>query len=207
MTINLKPLCGHAMAIAVALAFTTGASMTPMGSSPAFALPEDEPKKAAPAKPASEKKTKKRTKAKPRKKKQNFNSNSDRSSLEPYTLPNGPDLTLANAQIKAGEYRAAIVTLNGLHRLDDANVLNLLGFSHRKLGLVDVGMRYYYAALERAPKHTGVHEYLGEAYLQKDDLAKAETILEKIDHLCGTGCKAYQELAKNIDAYKLKRSL
>ena len=58
MTINLKPLCGHAMAIAVALAFTTGASMTPIGSSPAFALPEEEPKKAAPAKPASEKKTK-----------------------------------------------------------------------------------------------------------------------------------------------------
>ena len=127
--------------------------------------------------------------------------------MEPYTLPNGPDLTLANAQIKAGDYRAAIVTLNGLHRLDDANVLNLLGFSHRKLGLVDVGMRYYFAALERAPNHTGVHEYLGEAYLQKDDLAKAEIILKKIDNLCGTGCKAYRELAKHIDAYKLKHSL
>ena len=132
MTLNLKPLYGHAMAIAVAFAFTTGVSVTPIGSAPAFALPEDEPKKAAPAASSTDTKKKKKKRAKQKKKKQNFNSNSDRSSLEPYAPANGPDLTLANAQIKAGEFRAAIITLNGLHRLDDANVLNLLGYSHRK---------------------------------------------------------------------------
>lgn len=208
MTLNLKPLCGHAMAIAIALAFTTGASVTPIGSAPAFALPDEEPKKTTPAASSTDKKKKKKKRAKQKKRqKQNFNSNSDRSSLEPYTLPNAPDLTLANAQIKAGEFHAAIITLNGLDRLDDANVLNLLGYSHRKLGLVDVGMRYYHAALKRNPEHTGVHEYLGEAYLQKDDLAKAEIILDKIVQLCGTECKAYQELANHIDAYKRKHTL
>ena len=208
MTLKLKPLYGHAMAIAIAMAFTTGASVSPIGSAPAFALPEDEPKKTTPATSSTDQKKKKKKRAKQKKKqKQNFNSNSDRSSLEPYTVPSGPDLTLANAQIKAGEFRAAIVTLNGLRRLDDANVLNLLGYSHRKLGLVDVGMRYYLAALERNPQHTGVHEYLGEAYLQKDDLAKAEIMLEKLGRICGTDCKPYQELQSAIAEYKSKSAL
>ncbi len=80
---------------------------------------------------------------------QNFNSGSADPNL--FTLRNPsevPELTLANAQIKAGNYRTAITTLNALDRPNDANVLNLLGYSHCKLGLIDVGIRYYLAALE-----------------------------------------------------------
>ena len=131
----------------------------------------------------------------------------DKNLQAPYNPSKRPDLRLANSQIKAGQYRAAIITLNRLSRPDDANVLNLLGYSHRKLGLVDVGMRYYLAALERNPEHKGVHEYLGEAYLQKDDLAKAEVMLKKLGKLCGTDCKPYQGLSAAIADYKQKHAL
>ncbi len=154
------------------------------------------------------KKAKKKRRAAPPRRKSNFNSGSvDPAIIEPHSPSRFSYLTLASAQIKSGDYRTAIVTLNGLKRPNDANVLNLLGFSHRKLGLVDVGLRYYHAALEANPEHHGAHEYLGEAYLQKDDLAKAEVILKKLGGLCGTDCKHYKELAKAIDAFKMKRVL
>ena len=211
MKIKLKPLYCHALAIAVALAFTAGTSVTQFGAPAAHALDTDEPAPAPAPASTDDSKKKKKLKVK-KKKKKKFKDDADTSSLDPnlqapYNPSRRPDLTLANAQIKAGQYRAAIITLNRLSRPDDANVLNLLGYSHRKLGLVDVGMRYYLAALERNPEHKGVHEYLGEAYLQKDDLAKAEVMLEKLGRICGITCEPYRELANAIADYKDKHAL
>lgn len=210
MTFSLKPLHCHALAIAVALTFATGASVTPLATSPAYAAASDEPEP-KPVTTTTDTKKKKKKKVKQKKKKKSpddLGSGSlDESLLPPYNPSKRPDLTLANAQIKSGEYRAAIITLNRLHRHNDANVLNLLGYSHRKLGLVDVGMRYYLAALERNPEHKGVHEYLGEAYLQKDDLAKAEIMLSKLGKICGTDCEPYKQLAEAIADYKTKHAL
>ncbi len=213
MTITLKPRYYHALAIAVALTVTTGAPVSPIAVSPVLAAASDEPEPAPAPSSADTSKSRKKKKLKvKKKKKQNFGSSTGQSSLDknlqtPYNPSKRPDLTLANSQIKAGQYRAAIITLNRLSRPEDANVMNLLGYSHRKLGLVDVGMRYYLAALERNPQHKGVHEYLGEAYLQKDDLAKAQVMLKKLGKICGTDCEPYQELSAAIADYKQKHAL
>ncbi|MCP5082728.1 MAG: hypothetical protein GY948_13655 [Alphaproteobacteria bacterium] len=211
MNLRLKPLYFHAAALAIALAFTAGAPVASFVTGPAHAANTDEPAPApvpAPAPSSSDtNQPTKKLKAK-KKKKKKFKDDNDTSSLDHnLQAPSRPDLTLANSQIKAGQYRAAIITLNRLSRPEDANVLNLLGYSHRKLGLVDVGMRYYLAALERNPEHKGVHEYLGEAYLQKDDLEKAEIMLKKLGKICGTGCEPYRELAAAIADYKTKHAL
>lgn len=109
----------------------------------------------------------------------------------------------AKILIENGDYGAAIDALQALNRPDDADVLNLLGYSHRKLGLVDVGIGYYLKALDRNPEHRGVHEYLGEAYLQKDELGKARVLLEKLEILCGgTDCEEYRELHQAIEAHE-----
>ena len=108
--------------------------------------------------------------------------------------------------IEAGDYNGAIATLNRLNRPDDANVLNMLGYAHRKLGLIEIGIRYYLAALENNPRHKGVHEYLGEAYLQMDDLAKAQVLLRKLGSFCGKGCQEYQELSLAIAEYRKAHS-
>lgn len=197
-------------AAAIVAAMALGVAPGPYKAGTAHAATANEPAPSTKKKVKKKVRTKKKTRRGKRpRRKQNFGSS---SSLEPGLVPQAPPvafphLTLAMAQIKAGEYRTAITTLNGLERPDDANVLNLLGFSHRKLGLIDVGMRYYLAALERNPKHKGVHEYLGEAYLQKDDLAKAEVMLKKLGKICGTGCAEYKELSSAIDEYRKQEEL
>ena len=206
MNVKFKPLYVHAAALAVALVFTTGTPAPQLMTSQALAANTDPEPAPAPSSSNANKK-KKKLKAK-KKKKKKFKDDNDTSSLDHNRyVPALPDFAVVNAQLKAGDFRAAIVTLNDLDRPDDANVLNLLGYSHRKLGLVDVGMRYYQAALERNPQHKGVHEYLGEAYLQKDDLSKAEIMLKKLGKICGTDCEPYRQLDAAIADYKAKQTL
>ena len=101
----------------------------------------------------------------------------------------------------AGRYQDAIDVLK-LASADDKRVLNYLGFSHRKLGHVDVGLTYYQQALTMDPEYTLVREYMGEALLQKGDLAGALEQLAEIRRLCeGRGCSEYNELSGQIAAY------
>jgi Flp pilus assembly protein TadD len=117
-----------------------------------------------------------------------------------------PGYVEAQALIKAEKYDEAIAALNGLNLPNDADVLNLLGYSHRKIGKIDEGIAYYLAALKVDPKHKGVHEYLGEAYLMKSDLANAEKLLAELKEICGFwGCDEANELTEAIEAYKKKQ--
>lgn len=52
------------------------------------------------------------------------------------------------------------------------------------------------------PKHVGVREYLGEAYLLVGNLAKAEEQLATLDKLCFASCSEYRELKEKIGDYK-----
>ena len=82
---------------------------------------------------------------------------------------------------------------------DEADRLNLLGFTARKSGDLNTAGDYYQQALALNPKHTGALEYQGELFLQlgKIDLAKAN--LAKIDKICWLPCNAERELKKAIE--------
>ena len=71
---------------------------------------------------------------------------------------------------------------------DEADRLNLLGFTARKSGDLNTAGDYYQQALALNPRHTGALEYQGELFLQlgKIDLAKAN--LAKIDKICWLPC-------------------
>jgi tetratricopeptide (TPR) repeat protein len=88
----------------------------------------------------------------------------------------------------------------------NADTLNLLGFSHRKLNRTEQAMTYYRAALDVDPKHRGAHEYLGELYLQLGDLDQAEAQLRRLDELCFFTCAEMRKLKKAIRNYKKKSS-
>ena len=45
-------------------------------------------------------------------------------------------------------------------------------------------------------------EYLGELYLQTDDLAKAKERLKKLDDICTFGCEEFNDLKAAITAYE-----
>lgn len=115
----------------------------------------------------------------------------------------------AAALVEAARYRKAIRTLEKLKRKEpgNADVLNLLGFAHRKLGEIEPAFDYYREALAADPGHLGANEYLGELYLETDRLPEAEERLARLDEACPSGCEERRELAEAIDAYKAARGL
>ena len=80
-------------------------------------------------------------------------------------------------------------------------MLNSIGYSTRKLGNVDKGIDYYRQALAIDPNFTKARQYLGEAYLQKGDVAKAKEQLMEIADRCGGPCDDYEFLVKAIAAH------
>jgi tetratricopeptide (TPR) repeat protein len=105
--------------------------------------------------------------------------------------------------VDAKEFAKAIPLLEQtLHdKGPSADALNLLGFSYRKLGDTNKGLDYYLQALKLEPNHLGANEYLGELYLELNDLAKAEDRLQVLKQACGS-CEESQDLQEAVAAFK-----
>ena len=82
---------------------------------------------------------------------------------------------------------------------DDPRILNYKGYSTRKLGDVEGGLVFYQAALRIDPNYNLAREYMGEAYLQLGQIDKAREQLSEIGSRCGTDCREYAMLKKEID--------
>ena len=82
---------------------------------------------------------------------------------------------------------------------NQADTLNYLGFTTRKLGDYENGEKYYLMGLEIDPNHTGINEYLGELYVTTNrmDLAR-----ERLKILENCNCEEYAELKDIIDGVK-----
>ncbi len=80
-----------------------------------------------------------------------------------------------------------------------ADTLNYLGFTTRKLGDYKNGEKYYLLGLEIDPNHIGINEYLGELYVVTNrlDLAK-----ERLKILESCSCEEYTELKEIIEGTK-----
>ena len=80
-----------------------------------------------------------------------------------------------------------------------ADTLNYLGFTTRKLGDFEAGEKYYLLGLQVEPNHVGINEYLGELYVvtNRIDLAK-----ERLEVLKSCNCEEYQELKEIIEGTK-----
>ena len=108
------------------------------------------------------------------------------------------------ANIIKSDWATAIVDLEQADKLqpNNADVNNLLGYSNRKLGKLDISLSYYRKALKLTPKHLGANEYLGELYLMMNQPAKAKIQLATLAKICGKTCEQYLDLKKGIDSYK-----
>ena len=82
---------------------------------------------------------------------------------------------------------------------NNADTLNYLGFTSRKLGDYENGEKYYLQGLNIEPNHIGINEYLGELYVATNriDLAK-----ERLKILENCNCEEYSELKQIIDGTK-----
>lgn len=122
------------------------------------------------------------------------------------TTTEEPSLTYNDAQalIDVENYQGAIDVLTPLAEAEPENpdVFNLLGYSHRKLGMYDEALGYYMTALELDPMHLGANEYLGELYLETDQPELAEERLTVLQEACPDGCEELEELEAALAAYK-----
>jgi len=112
-----------------------------------------------------------------------------------------PDKALAAnafALAKAERYLEALAVLDLLQDPNTAEALNYRGFATRKLGHLDEGIGYYLKSVALDPQYAQVREYLGEAYVQKGDIARAKAQLEAIEKICGRDCEEYADLAEAI---------
>ena len=109
----------------------------------------------------------------------------------------------AKKLVDAKQYSKAIPLLKQslAEQGDNADTLNLLGFSYRKSGDQMTALDYYTKALAKEPKHLGANEYLGELYLEMKMLPKAEERQAVLKDACGS-CDELNELTAAIDDYK-----
>ena len=115
-----------------------------------------------------------------------------------------PDYAAGRKSVEAGDWNAAIKYFSSaaLRAPDNADIQNYLGYAHRKAGLLDPAFKHYQRALELNPRHRGAHEYVGEAYLVVNNLAKAEEHLAALDRICLLPCEEFSDLKRAISAYK-----
>ena len=75
---------------------------------------------------------------------------------------------------KRYEKAKALLVKSNKKKPNQADTLNYLGFTTRKLGDFENGEKYYLLGLEIEPNHVGINEYLGELYVVTNrlDLAK-----------------------------------
>ena len=82
---------------------------------------------------------------------------------------------------------------------NQADTLNYLGFTTRKLGDYENGEKYYLQGLKIEPNHVGINEYLGELYVATNRLNLAK---ERLKILENCNCKEYTQLKEVIEGTK-----
>ena len=80
-----------------------------------------------------------------------------------------------------------------------ADTLNYLGFTTRKLGDYEEGEKFYLLGLQIEPNHNGINEYLGELYVATNRMDMAK---KRLEILKTCNCEEYDELKKIIEGTK-----
>lgn len=124
--------------------------------------------------------------------------------------PDNPHIEAGRKAIDAKDYKSAVGHLTKAVQVtpDDADAHNMLGYSYRKLGTFDKAMEHYQTALKLDSNHRSAHEYLGELYLDMNQLTNAEKQLATLKRACPFfgRCEEYDDLKGAIEKYKAKNS-
>ena len=117
-----------------------------------------------------------------------------------------PEHAAGKKAIEAKDWNAAVKALTAAAQRDarNADVQNLLGYAYRNAGKLDLAFQHYKRALQLDPRHIGTHEYIGEAYLMVNNLAKAEEHLAMLKRHCPGYCEEYDDLNKKISEYRAR---
>jgi tetratricopeptide (TPR) repeat protein len=119
-----------------------------------------------------------------------------------------PVVSSAQRALAAGDFAGAQLMLKVAlaSNSSNADLHNLYAYAIRKGPNPDMDLvfKHYEEGLRIDPKHRGAHEYIGEAYLMVNNLAKAKEHLAALDRLCFFGCTEYTDLKLAISAHEVR---
>jgi len=128
---------------------------------------------------------------------------------EPKGKTENANIVAGRKAIEAKDFKAAVGHLTKAVQEEpkNADAQSMLGYSYRKLGTFDKSMEHYQTALKIDSNHRSAHEYLGELYLDMNQLDNAEKQLASLKKACPFfgKCEEFDDLKKAIDSYKAKK--
>lgn len=98
----------------------------------------------------------------------------------------------------AGQYTEAQTILSIMSDQTDDRVLTYWGFTHRKLGNVELGMAFYHQAIDINPDNLLARSYMGQAHVEAGDPYLAWVELQEIRTRGGAGSWPERSLAEAI---------
>ncbi|MEO0569750.1 MAG: hypothetical protein AAF066_18625 [Pseudomonadota bacterium] len=101
-----------------------------------------------------------------------------------------------------GQLEDAQTVLSAMSDQSDHRVLTYWGFTHRKLGDMELGMSFYKQALEAKPDSILARSYMGQAMVELGDYSGAKEQLMEIRKSGGIGTWAETSLAQAIKSGK-----
>ena len=118
------------------------------------------------------------------------------------------NLSAGRQAIKAKDFKSAVksLTIAVQQNPKDADAHTMLGYSYRKLGTFDKSLEQYQMALKIDANHPSAREYLGELYLDMNQLANAEKQLQVLRRICPFigKCAEYDDLKVAIEKHRRK---
>jgi Tfp pilus assembly protein PilF len=130
-------------------------------------------------------------------------------SPPPRDKPENANVIAGRKAVEAKDFKAAVGHLTKAVQDEPRNpdAHSMLGYSYRKVGTFDKSMEHYQTALKIDSNHRSAHEYLGELYLDMNQLDNAEKQLASLKKACPFfgRCDEFDDLKKAIDAYKTKK--
>jgi tetratricopeptide (TPR) repeat protein len=118
--------------------------------------------------------------------------------------PLDPDFAAGKKALAAEDWNAAIAALKlaALREPDNADVQNYIGYAYRRLRQMEQAFTHYDKAVALNPRHRSAHQHLGEAFLIKGKISKAEEHLAALERICLIPCEEYGDLKRAIADYQ-----
>jgi tetratricopeptide (TPR) repeat protein len=103
----------------------------------------------------------------------------------------------------AGRYDEAIAVLSLAANKNDPRILNCLGYSHRKMGRILVGLGYYREVARPIP-HMRWCANISARPSPDGRCWQGQGAACRNRELCGRGCEEYRDLSAQIEAFEAK---
>lgn len=98
----------------------------------------------------------------------------------------------------AGQYENSLKVLDAVKDQDSARILNYRGYSNRKAGRMELGMRYYKRALQADENYILARSYMGQALVEQGQIEEAKVQLIEIRDRGGENSWAYRALLETL---------